>query len=368
MKKLLIVLLVVLGFAGGWYWLRHRGAATAAEEEAKPVARVTTCLLERRVISRTLQAFGVVALAPSGETTTAAPYDCIIRKINVAVGTPVAASQVLLEIDSSPDAKLALDSARSVLGLATRVLTAAQERYDLKLATSQELLAAQQAEADARLKLTSLEARGLGGDGLLRSAAAGVISRLDLQAGAFATTGTPLITVSHESHLEARVGLEAKDLPNVTSGQAVVLTSANRGDGERIVSVVRNSGRALDATTGAAEVRVPVPSGAPLLLGEHVVASIEVARKEDALVVPRSAVLLEDDKHVLFVVRDGRAVKREVNVGLTNDAQVEVSGAGLQAGDVVVTLGNYELEDGMAVQITGPEGEGKTAPVPEAKP
>ena len=68
------------------------------------------------------------------------------------------------------------------------------------------------------------------------------------------------------------------------------------------------------------------------------------------LVVPRSAVLPDDEKQVLFTVKNGKAVKHEVKTGITNDDFVEVLSHELHEGDLVVSLGNYELEDGMAIQ------------------
>jgi membrane fusion protein (multidrug efflux system) len=70
---------------------------------------------------------------------------------------------------------------------------------------------------------------------------------------------------------------------------------------------------------------------------------------------PRSAVLPMDDKQVLFTVVAGKAVRHEVIVGLETDDELEVSGEGLHPNDVVVTRGNYELENGMAVQSAGKE-------------
>jgi RND family efflux transporter MFP subunit len=297
----------------------------------------------------------------------AAPYDCVIRQIFVGVGTPVAAGDTLMEIEPTNDAKLALDSARGALALATKALAATQERYDLKLATNQDLLAAQQAEQDARLRAASFEARGLGGDGRITAAAAGIVSKLELTAGALAPLGTPLVAVAGGGKLEARLGIEPANLGLVIAGQRVVLVSANRADPARISSRVRSIGEGLDPTTGAAEVRVPVPAGAPLLLGEHVQASIEVQKKENALVAPRSAVLPDGDQQVLFTVKNGLAERHEVKLGITAGDLVEVAGANLHAGDLVVGLGNYELTDGMAIQpeetnAKGPLGTERAKP------
>ena len=90
-----------------------------------------------------------------------------------------------------------------------------------------------------------------------------------------------------------------------------------------------------------------------MLLGEHVQASIDVEKKGNALVAPRSAVLPDGDTQVLFTVRNGKAVRHEMTLGIASGDRVEVTGADLHAGDLVVTLGNYELTDGMAVQPQG---------------
>jgi membrane fusion protein, multidrug efflux system len=366
MKKLLFAVAILALLGGGWYWLRYRGAA-GAEETVMPAARVETTPLKQQDIVRTLAAFGVVGAAPSGERVMAAPFDCVIRQIFVGVGTPVAAGDPLMEIEPTNDAKLALDSARGVLALATRALAATQERYDLKLATNQDLLAAQQAEQEARLRAASFEARGLGGDGRITATVAGIVSKLELNAGALAPLGTPLVAVAGGGTLEARLGIEPANLRLVIAGQRVVLVSANRADSARISSTVRSVGEGLDPTTGAAEVRVPVPSGAPLFLGEHVQASIEVQKKEATLVAPRSAVLPDGDQHVLFTVKNGQAVRQEVTLGITAGDLVEVAGANLHAGDLVVVLGNYELTDGLAIQSEATKAKGRPGPE-RAKP
>ena len=349
MKKILIFLIVVAAAGLGWYFLGHRSAAVE-EEAAKPAAKVETAALKEQPIAQTIEVFGVVAAAPSGDRVTAAPYDCVVQKIHVGVGTTVAAGDVLMEIGPSPDSKLALDSARSVLVLANKALAAAQQRYDLKLATSQELLTAQQAAEDARLKADSLESRGVGGDGRIVAQAAGVVSKLEVFAGSLSPLGTALVTVSTGDQLEVRLGVEAADVGSVAAGQAVALESSQRPEMEKVSAKIRSVGSALDAVTGAAEVRASVPAGSPLFLGEHVRAEIEIKKKDSALVAPPSAVLPDDDKQILFTVKDGKAVKHEVKTGLTTDELVEVIGEDLHPGDTVVTLGNYELENGMAIQ------------------
>ena len=248
------------------------------------------------------------------------------------------------------------------LALAEKNLAAAQERYDLKLATNQDLLGARQAADDARMKVASFEARGLGGDGRITAPSAGIVSKLDLAAGALVSAGTLLVSVVSADRLEARLAVEIAQLDQVHAGQPVTLASANRPDLRPVAATVRAAGGSIDATTGAAEVRVGVPPGAPFYFGEHVRGAITVEESE-GLIVPRSAVLPDGDKHVLFILRDGKAVRHEVEIGIVAADRVEVRGAGLRAGDPAVTIGNYELSDGMAVQI-GEKAAGRKAEGP----
>ncbi len=353
MKKFLLIVLLLAVVVTGWYVI-NRHPAAAAETPEKPAAKVETALLKSEPIAQTIEVFGVVA--PVVERVLAAPYDLVIHKRVVGVGTKVAAGDLLLEVEPTLDAKLALDAARSLAVLANKSLAATQERFDLKLATNQDLLTAQQVEQDARLKVTSLEARGLGGDGRIVASEAGVVSKLDVFTGGLSTLGTPLITLATSSQLVARLGVEPAQAGSVAVGQAVSLTSAHRGDGtEKISATVSVVGAVFDPVSGAIEVQAALPAGAALLLGERVRAEIEIAKKDSALVVPRGAVLPDDDKQILFTVKDGKAMRHEVKIGLSTDELVEVIGDNLRAGDAVVTLGNYELEEGMAIQPAAKE-------------
>jgi len=347
MKKVLIFLVIVGFAAGAWFLFRSRSASEAAEE--KPVAKVETAPIKRQVITQTLDLFGMIAPAPSGDQVVAAPFDCVIHAVHTSTGAPVAAGDLLLEIGPSPDTELQLESARSAFVLATKTLAATQERYDLKLANSQDLLAAQQAEQDAKAKIASFGKRGLGGDGKIIAASAGTVSKYEADAGSLITAGTALITITTEDRLEARLGIEAGDVPQAKPGQTATLVSVNRSKAEPVKSSVRMVTATIDPASGSAEVRVSVPAGAGLLPGEHVIGSIELLSKE-TLVAPRNAVLPDEEHQIVFTVKDGKAVRHEVQVGITSGDLVEIGGGNLNTGDLVVTLGNYELTEGMAVQ------------------
>jgi RND family efflux transporter MFP subunit len=365
MKKfVVIVLLIVLGLAL-WFWWTHRNPSAEAPSEPAATTTVEVAPLAEQEIAETLEAFGVIVAAPSSEQVSVAAFDGIVRHVAVAPGARVAAGDVLVELSPSPDAQLALSSARSTAVMADKIRADTERRFELNLATRPDLQAAQQAAGEARLKVTSLEARGSGGDARVVAITSGVVSKLDAMAGSWVSAGTALATVTGENALEARLGLEPDDAARVAAGQNVTLVSVSRAGAEPVTTTVREVGRALDATTGAIEVRAAVPSGGRLLLGEHVRATIELQRKA-ALVVPRQALLPENGRQVFFTIQAGKAVRHEVQPGLTAGNLVEVRSAELQAGDQVVTLGNYELTDGAAVRVA-PADVNATAGAPPAE-
>jgi hypothetical protein len=100
-------------------------------------------------------------------------------------------------------------------------------------------------------------------------------------------------------------------------------------------------------------VRPDAESG--LLLNELVQGRITVSSKR-TLLAPRTAVLPEPeaDAFSLFTVVQGHAVRHRIRIGLENDSQVEIIALTVKEQDDIVVLGNYELQDGMAVEIKQP--------------
>jgi cell shape-determining protein MreC len=86
----------------------------------------------------------------------------------------------------------------------------------------------------------------------------------------------------------------------------------------------------------------------------HVVLDTEIFA--DRLLVPVEAVLLRDNRQLVFVVRDGRAQWEYVTTGLENEEWMEIIGDNLNEGDIVVTSGHFTLAHDTQVTIIEPEG------------
>lgn len=70
---------------------------------------------------------------------------------------------------------------------------------------------------------------------------------------------------------------------------------------------------------------------------------------EDVLSVPATAVLIREDKNIVYVVSNGKAKRREIETGVQSATDVQVT-SGLSAGEqVVISSNTRDLIDGQAI-------------------
>jgi multidrug efflux pump subunit AcrA (membrane-fusion protein) len=95
--------------------------------------------------------------------------------------------------------------------------------------------------------------------------------------------------------------------------------------------------------------------------------AIDAAVHKGVLVVPHAAVTREGDDAFVFVVSGGKAERRSVMLGLSDDTSTEIR-SGVKAGELVVTSGQNGLPDGAKVTVSGekPSDSAKEAEPPES--
>lgn len=333
---------------------RSAGAAKAAGGSAAPPAEVTAAVavvpIKEGTVTRAVEAYGSVVPAPGALFTLSVPFDCQVEKVPVSEGQAVSKGTLLLSVTGSPDAKLALDQARSDATAARETLRQAEARQALKLADAATLAQARGAAEGAEARVKSLQDRHLDGLHDLRAPADGVVYRLAVARGAVVPAGTPMADVADGGRLEARFGLEPSERGRFAPGSAVALQAVDGGGAAPVVGRIRAVSPAINPATRLVDAYVALPKGSGLALGAYLKASFTAASAE-GLTVPYTAVLPGEAGFVLFTVKDGKAVRHVVTVTAENGEEATVSGAGLAAGDLAVVSGNYELQDGMAVAM-----------------
>jgi RND family efflux transporter MFP subunit len=182
-------------------------------------------------------------------------------------------------------------------------------------------------------------------DGIVMSVQAGQGDRL--------AAGAPLLQLARAGGQRVLLGVEPDDARRVRPGMPVsavpVFSSEIKGE-TRVQGRVAQAFGMINPQTQLVDVLVKVADGG-LMPGTRVRAEIEVA-KQTAWVVPRSAVLQDDNGAYLFQVAQGKARRINVQTGLEHNGLIAVQGP-FDTAQAVVSLGNYELTDGMSVREGG---------------
>ncbi len=359
-RRTLLVLIGLLLATGTYLWfvrsgiLTHKASSEGKEdaEEARPVVRVKTAIIRTGTIEETLTVYGQIVPAPGSLRSVSVPFESRVLRVMVNVGQDVTQAEPLVEIEPSPDTYLKFHQAQNTYETAKQALKHVQNRFDLKLATNDQLLQAKQGFQQAELELQSMKQRGISGSRTIEAEVEGLVSNVSVQDGMIVPAGNPLLQLVTQRRLEARLGVESEDMERVRTGMPVSISFVNVSASSALSGSVRKVSHSVNSASRLVDVFVSLPPSGKLLLGQSVLGKITVASVQ-GLIVPRTAVLPEEDKFVLFTVDNGRAVKHIVKVGLDNGAEINVIVPELQPGQPVVVLGNYELKDKMAVMPDG---------------
>ncbi|HXV39700.1 MAG TPA: efflux RND transporter periplasmic adaptor subunit [Steroidobacteraceae bacterium] len=168
--------------------------------------------------------------------------------------------------------------------------------------------------------------------------------------GVIESADSSLFVVEDLDSLMLRVNVPERELAKLSVGQPAEL-SFDAVPGRSFAGQVALISPYIDAQTATFQVRIRVTeTGGLLRPGMFARVAIVYERKPDALQIPRTALLDGDGPPKVFVVQDGKAAERTVELGLSNGAMIEVV-SGLKDGEQVVTVGQGAVKPGAAVRI-----------------
>lgn len=322
----------------------------AEEKSADAVATVKVRPLKRGRVEQTVTAYGSVVAEPGKTVGLSVPYECTVLRPLVVPGQQVKAGDAVAEVAASAATELQVGQAQTALTTAESDLRQTKRRYDLKLATNQELNQAERAAEDARLQLESLKTHGATARTAVKSPVDGVIVTLGSQAGQTVSASGTLAEIVSGDSIEVRLNVEPDDLDALQVGSEVKLLPVNQPHAGGVTGRVRLVTASVNPTSRLVDVFVSLPKDSGFLLGGYVQAEFSRG-SENVWVVPVSALLGDDEGAHIFVAEDSKAAARPVEIGLRSKDVAEIRGKDLKDGESVVVEGNYELEDGMRVEV-----------------
>lgn len=172
----------------------------------------------------------------------------------------------------------------------------------------------------------------------------GIVVKRYVSEGDVVAKGQPIVKIVSRRPLYLLIDVPQEYFQRIKAGDKVEFVIGEKTYTGRITAKTN----AVDPLSGTFKVRAKI-TGKELLPGAFGNAWI-VTEKKTCAVVPREAVLTRCEEKVVFVVEGNYAKMRKVKTGIVTDRFVEIE-KGLRPGEKVVTLGNYELEDGMEVKV-----------------
>ena len=315
------------------------------EEKADPAIPVEAA----EVSSGDVAAFysGTATLEADEQATVVSQITGVVLEINAEEGDFVEAGQVLARVETDRY-RLQVEKANAALKRLQTDYQRKKELFDKELVSADdfERVSAELQAQKAAFELAQLDLEYTS----IRAPISGYVSQRLVRAGNLVklhepvyriTSYDPLLAVLHVPERELsvlRLGLEVSMLLDAWPGNVF------KGEVIRISPVV-------DPGTGTFRVTAQVTDhGDKLKPGLFGRVEVLYDLHEDVPVIPRSAVITEDDHAHVFVVDNGNADRRTVKLGYEREGLVEVL-TGVAAGEVVVTAGKGSLSDGTRVEV-----------------
>jgi RND family efflux transporter MFP subunit len=208
------------------------------------------------------------------------------------------------------------------------------------------------AEADLASATANLDsAEKQYGNGTVVSPVDGMVANKAATVGQVIAPGAALMAVEDINQVFAVVNIEQKDLGRVKLGQpAAVTVDAYEGKVFNGTIETMNPEAGTNSRMFRCKVKIDNPEGA-LRAGMFAKVQLAVGQAAEVLTVPQSAVIQKQGLYNIFIIENGKAIRRQVEIGEVTGETVQIKN-GLQAGETVIISSVNQLKDGQAVKVT----------------
>lgn len=355
-KKYLITLGIILLLAiGASVVLSMDGNADPAadsgeaneEEKKDEKAPVPVEVTEAKIDEISSYIAATANLTAENEVQVLSESEGRVSRYNFEEGDRVNRGAILATLVAD-EQRILLDKAKARAENARAAYERASELWNSELisktefdTTAMERRVADQELAEAEYRLSKT---------VIRAPISGIVSIREVQVGQHLHPGDPLYTITDLDPLIADIYLPEKEAMLLSVGRVVKLVpkadlSITFPGKIRMISPV------VDRQTGTVKVTVEATEvPASIRPGSFVQVNVVKQTRPTSILVPKEAVIRELSTAHLFVAKDGKAEKRDVQLGIEEGELVEIL-EGVDAGEQVIVAGQGGLKDEAPVKI-----------------
>ena len=342
MKKLSLLLFISALGGVGWYSYNQQWFGIGARQTATPLPNTATALVGKHDIESSVLVSGDVQ--PLSQLDVKPEVGGRILKLNVIPGVRVKTGDVLVQIDdrdilTERDSAMAeIEGMKLSVDKARKNFERAKDLFAQKLLSKEafdnlesEFLISENALTRAERKKQIVEDKLsktkviAPGDGTVLTAP--VVEGQVVIPAASVNSGTTLMTIANLSRLLVETHVNQADVAKLALKQDVKLSAESIKDEEMdaeifFIAPVATLKNNVKGFTVQALIDKP---NARLRPGMTVQLNIPVARAEDVVAVPVSAVFRsEGNSRVVYVLAGDKTERREVKVGISNTEHAQI--------------------------------------------
>ncbi len=340
------------------------GSSTVSDEEsvARPSVRIETLTLAPTTFEDIIELTGTVESL--NDVTLSAQSAGTVEEL-APLGLRVAQGAVIARIDQGL-VKAAFQQTEAQLENAQASLELAQDNYNRQEPLYRDSIISALEFQNVRAQLNQAKAAFRQADALraqaqeqldntiLRAPASGTIEAHSVERGEQVMPGMPVIRIVDVRRVKVTVGVPERYASDIEVGTPVQLDFRAYRD-ELRQGRVTFAGNAINPTNRTFPVEIEVENAGGKLKPEMIVeVYISRERLDDVLVVPRAAVLRDEQGTSVFVVRQHNGVPTANRLAVTLGAAYAGSTIienGLEAGAEVIVLGQTTVTQGDAVEV-----------------
>lgn len=178
----------------------------------------------------------------------------------------------------------------------------------------------------------------------------GVITARHADPGAMASVGQPIFRIEQDDPVKIICSLAEKDLSMIRNKDINIIINVDSHN-KAFEGAIRQIYPTVDPVSRTGKVEVLVPNKDKMLMsGMFASINFVVETHENVPVVSRDSLLKYDGKFYVYVIEDGKAVRRQVGTGITQDTTVEIL-AGLKSGETIISKGIEFIREGSRVSV-----------------
>jgi membrane fusion protein (multidrug efflux system) len=276
----------------------------------------------------------------------------LITELLVEEGDRVRKGDVLLRLQDE-EQRSALAKARSQLDKARREYEQQERLYKQELISEQVYNDATYELEQLQLGLEDAE-RELSYTGVTAPISGTITDRM-INLGDQVQIGQHLFNLVDFDSIVARVYVPEKYLDRLRTDLSARISSAS-GAG-RHTGRVKRIAPIVDPKSGTIKVTIDVGAQSGLRPGMYVDVDLVTATRTDAILVPKSAVIYDNEQMFVYrLVAESRVERVFIEPALTDKFYIEPI-SGLAEGDEIVVAGQGGLKDGALIEIPGRDDE-----------